>query len=139
MRQINTSSQKNETVSGIFISLDLKKKQKDSFKDGSFRNRMRPRKLIFDNFCRFGERRHRRCPEILASYFSTNQHTSILLAISRTAIKYGYLLVRKHHLGLSSTFRILIFLILLQLNFIIFAISSAVFCSHTFTLDVFPY
>ena len=89
MRQINTSSQKNETVSGIFISLDLKKKQKDSFKDGSFRNGMRPRKFIFDIFCRLGERRRRRCPEILASYFSTNQHTSILLAISKNAIKYG--------------------------------------------------
>ena len=50
---------KNETVSGIFVSLDIKKKQKDSFKDWSFRNTTRPRKLIFDHFCGFGEKRRR--------------------------------------------------------------------------------
>ena len=49
---------KNETVSGIFVSLDIKKKQKDSFKDWSFRNTTRPRKLIFDHFCGFGGMKH---------------------------------------------------------------------------------
>ena len=93
---------KNETVSGDSISLDLKKNQKNSFKDWAFLNRMRPRKLIFDHFCGFGEKRRRWCPGILDSYFLTNQHTSILLAISRNAIKYGSPLAQKHHLWLYS-------------------------------------
>ena len=45
---------KNGTGAVDFVSFDLKKKQWYREKGGPILNRMRPRKLIFDNFCGFG-------------------------------------------------------------------------------------
>ena len=45
---------KNRTGSVDFVSFDLQQKQEYHEKAEPFLNRMRPRKLIFDNYCGFG-------------------------------------------------------------------------------------
>ena len=50
---------KNRTGSVDFDSFDLQKKQGYREKGGSFLNRMRPRKFIFDDYCGFGGMKRR--------------------------------------------------------------------------------